>query len=463
MLTWHNILMNKLTLNNALILLIFASIIFFISHQLILPLWHDELYQLWIISKDFNSIIAITREDPNYPLQSIIYKFLFDLVGIENYENLVFIHFFSLVIVLFSLFLLRKIISFEKIIMFAIILFSSEFFLRFFFELRSYGFVFSWSVLFSSSYLLTKLRDENFYFYLLLISGLVLSALHAIAGLFVVTVMLKLIIETRHTLKRFFALALIFISCSFVLIFSSGSVIGNNQFWIDSYFNHIRNTGAFMIPAIIAGFLILTEGREKNFSKFLYDISPIIFSIIIIFTYSILTSPIYQGRYFTTFFPFLSLFLIYHLHSKHFLILKITSLFFVIVLYGPRAITPYTHLEGIIENSHQAHCKGMPLFFENESGFDSEIKFKRIFDEIVYEASQQYYSDIKRPVYSAKDAIKWWNNNYKNNSCKVVGVTTRDIIPDLSTFLKEKNNFILSKKLVDGCNENNCGIIWYKN
>ena len=151
MLTWHNILMNKLTLNNALILLIFASIIFFISHQLILPLWHDELYQLWIISKDFNSIIAITREDPNYPLQSIIYKFLFDLVGIENYENLVFIHFFSLVIVLFSLFLLRKIISFEKIIMFAIILFSSEFFLRFFFELRSYGFVFSWSVLFSSS------------------------------------------------------------------------------------------------------------------------------------------------------------------------------------------------------------------------------------------------------------------------------------------------------------------------
>ena len=94
MLTWHNILMNKLTLNNSLILLIFASIIFFISHQLILPLWHDELYQLWIISKDFNSIIAITREDPNYPLQSIIYKFLFDLVGIENYENLVFIHFF---------------------------------------------------------------------------------------------------------------------------------------------------------------------------------------------------------------------------------------------------------------------------------------------------------------------------------------------------------------------------------
>ena len=91
-----------------------ATIIYFIFFQLALPLWHDEIYQLWMVSKDFDSIITTTRADPNYPLQSIIYKFLFDLVGIENYENLVFIHFFSLAIVLFSLFLLRKIISFIK-------------------------------------------------------------------------------------------------------------------------------------------------------------------------------------------------------------------------------------------------------------------------------------------------------------------------------------------------------------
>ncbi len=438
-------------------------IFFFIAFQLTLPLWHDEIYQYWITSKDINSIITITTADPNYLLHTIIYKLFFNLLGLKNFDSLVLIHFISLLIVFFSFFLLRRVLSFERILMFAFVLFASEYFLRFFFELRTYGFVFSWSVLFSSSYLLTKSKDENFYFYLLILSGLVLSAFHALAGLLVVSVMAKFFIENNSIFKRCFVSIVILISCSFVLIFSSGSVLLNSDYHIDSYFRHIRNTGAFMIPLIITGIFLLFRMSKKKFKKILFDISPIIFSVVIIFTYSAITSPFYQGRYFTAFFPFLSLFLIIHLERKYFMGLKIASFLLIILLYGPRAITPYTNFEGIIASSHQAECEGMPLFFENETGFDSNILFRSEFDEIIYFAAEELYSNIQRPVLSAKDTISWWSNNTQNNSCKVIGITTRNVIPDLNNLSIEENNFTLSTKIVDKCNENACGTIWQIN
>ena len=49
-------------------------IFFFAAFQLTLPLWHDEIYQYWITSKDINSIITITTADPNYLLHTIIYQ-----------------------------------------------------------------------------------------------------------------------------------------------------------------------------------------------------------------------------------------------------------------------------------------------------------------------------------------------------------------------------------------------------
>ena len=453
---------DKITFDNTINLTFLVIIVFFIFFQLSLPLWHDEIYQLWIISKDIDSIISISNADPNYPLQSIIYKLLFTLFGLENYENLVIVHFLSLLIVFFSLFLLRKALSYKKIIIFAFILFSSEYFLRFFFELRSYGFVFSWSVLFSSSYFLTiKLRDEDFYVYLLFVSGLVLSALHAISGLFVVSVMLKFLIENYSAPKRFFAIILIFISSLFVIIFSSGSVLANEDFHIDSYYNHIRNTGAFMIPVIFVGVSLFTSMSKRIFNKILFDISPIIFSMIIIFGYSILTSPFYQGRYFTAFFPFLALFLIYHLETKYFSILKIASILLVIFLYGPRASTPYTNFEGMMDSSHVNQCNGVPIFTENEAGFDSKIIFRSEFEERVFYTAEEFYSDIQRPVLSADETIKWWNENYKTNNCKVVGITTRDITMVKNTFSTKKNNISLSNSLADGCIENACGTIWH--
>jgi hypothetical protein len=41
-------------------------------------------------------------------------------------------------------------------------------------------------------------------------------------------------------------------------------------------------------------------------------------------------------------------------------------------------------------------------------------------------------------------------------------VTTRDIIPKIDYSSKIGNKIIISKKLVDGCKEMNCGIIWFK-
>ena len=449
--------------NITLNLAFFVTIAFFTFYQLSLPLWHDEIYQLWMISKDFDSIIATTRADPNYPLQSIIYKLFYDWNISKNFENLVFIHFFSLFIIFFSFFLLKKALSYKKILMFAFILFSSEYFLRFFFELRSYGFVFSWSVLFSSSYFLsTKFKDDDLYLYLLFLTGIVLSAFHAIAGLFVVSVMLKFLIENNSALKRSIALILIITSTLFVIIFSSESVLENNNFHINSYFNHIRNTGAFMIPLLVAGIFILIGITKETFKKILFDISPIIFSIVVIFTYSIITSPFYQARYFVSFFPFLSLFLVHHLDLKHFLNLKIASILFIVFLYGPRAVTPYTNFEGIIENSHVAECNGVPLFVENQTGFDSKTIFQSEFHRIVYFTAEEYYSDIQRPVFSAKDTVIWWNSNHQNNDCKVVGVSIENIISDFGTLLEGKNTIDLSKKLVDGCIENECGVIWNK-
>ena len=91
-----------------------ATVIYFIFFQLALPLWHDEIYQLWMVSKDFDSIITTTRADPNYPLQSIIYKLFYVFFGFKDFENLVVLHFLSLFIILLSLFLLRKIFHTKK-------------------------------------------------------------------------------------------------------------------------------------------------------------------------------------------------------------------------------------------------------------------------------------------------------------------------------------------------------------
>ena len=88
------------------------AVFYFIAYQLQLPLWHDEIYQYWITSKDIDSIISITRADPNYLFHTLIYKLSINLFGLENFDNLVFIHFISLFVVFFSFYLLRKIISF---------------------------------------------------------------------------------------------------------------------------------------------------------------------------------------------------------------------------------------------------------------------------------------------------------------------------------------------------------------
>ena len=456
--------MNKLNNFKLLFYLAIPSTIFyFIAYQLLLPLWHDEIYQYWITKKDIDSIISITEADPNYLLHTIIYKLFLNLFGLKNFDGLVLIHFLSLLIVFFSFYLLRKILSFERILIFAIVLFASEYFLRFFFELRTYGFVFSWSVLFSSLYLLTRLKDENFYFYFLILSGTVLSAFNAIAGLFVVSVMLKFFIENSSILKRLFVLIVIFIACSQVLIFSSGSILLNSDFHIDSYFRHIRNTGAFMIPTLMTGMCLLFRISKTKFKQILFDISPIVFSVAIIFIYSIITSPFFQARYFTAFFPFLSLFLIIHLERRYFESISIAAFFLIIILYGPRAITPYTNFEGILESSHQRNCDGVPIFVENQMGFDSNILFRSKFDEIVYYTAEDLYSDIQRPVLSAKDTINWWSNNAKNNSCKIIGLSTRNEIPDPNTISIEEDNFLLSMKIVDKCKENACGTIWHIN
>ena len=439
------------------------AVFYFIAYQLQLPLWHDEIYQYWITSKDIDSIISITRADPNYLFHTLIYKLSINLFGLENFDNLVFIHFISLFVVFFSFYLLRKILSFERILLFAFVLFASEYFLRFFFEIRTYGFVFSWSVLFSTSYLLTRTKDENNYFYLFIISGIVLSAFHPIAGLFVVTLMSKFFIEKNSMLKRLFTLIVIFIACFHVLIFSSGSILLNNDFHIDSYYRHIRNTGAFMIPILITGICLLLSISQTKLKKILFDISPVIFSFIIIYAYSLITSPFYQARYFTAFFPFLSLFLIIHLERKYFMGIKIASFLLIIFLYGPRAVTPYTNFEGIIQSSHQSTCDGMPMFVDNQKGFDSNILFRSEFEKIVYYAAEELYSDIKRPVLSAKNTINWWNNNASNNSCKIIGVSTRNEIPDPNSISISENNFSLSMKIVDNCKDNACGTIWYVN
>ena len=447
-------------INILLNILIPASIVFFIFLQLSLPLWHDEIYQFWYSSKDFNFIFSTTRVEANYPLHTIIYKILLIIIGNENFEKIVLFHFISLAITFFSFFLLRKVFSFEKILILAFILFSSEYFLRFFFEIRTYGFVFSWSFLFSTLYFLTLLRDEKSYFYLLIFSGLVLSAFHPIAGLFVVSVMLKFIFENSSISKRIFSLVLIFISCSFVLIFSSGRLLMNEDFHINSYYIHIRNTGVFMIPVIITGALLLIDFSKTRFRKILFDISPIIFSMVVIYSYSIITSPFYQGRYFTTFFPYLSLFLIMHLNSKHFVVLKISSLLLIIFLYGPRAATPYTNFEGIIESSHSSECEGVPLFLENDTGLSSDTRFKSEFDEIVYYHAEEIYSGIKRPVQSTKDTILWWDENYDDYACRTIGISIGDNIPDANLLLKNKNNLTFSTKSVESCTKNRCGVIW---
>ena len=111
--------------------------------------------------------------------------------------------------------------------------------------------------------------------------------------------------------------------------------------------------------------------------------------------------------------------------------------------------------------SHVNQCNGVPIFTENEAGFDSKIIFRSEFEERVFYTAEEFYSDIQRPVFSADETIKWWNDNYQTNNCKVVGITSRDIPMDENTFSTKKNNISLSNSLADGCIENACGTIWH--
>ena len=94
-----------------------------------------------------------------------------------------------------------------------------------------------------------------------------------------------------------------------------------------------------------------TKNKFKRLKEHILILAPVILSLAILLGYSYAIKPIYQERYFITFFPLACFFFLlinknYFNRNKH-LLLSI-CLISVIFLYGPRSLVPYTNYEDLV-------------------------------------------------------------------------------------------------------------------
>ena len=439
---------------------------------------HDELFQIWALGLTYSDIINLhTGEEANYPVVSIFYKFFLENVYFFSIENLVLLNFVNVVLILLSAYLLREHLSYTGIVVFLSLLISSEFFIRMIFELRGVGFQIGFSSLFSAFFFLYLLKRRLLSLIYFLIVGLFFAALHPLCGLFVCACSFYLLLESRENLHRFL-LVLSFLFPILILIYFSFSAVSENFdddfFFVEEYFLHIKNTGAYMVPVLISFFLgTIFQVINKKFSvnQCFHYLIPLILTFVVIYAYSLISSPIFQARYFSSFFPYLCLATIFIFKDEletikpYILFACISS---VIFLYGPRAQIPFINYQGLIENTHVQECDQAPLFINHGYIFSgTENIQKNVYEEKHYRILENIYSPkVKRNLTSSLEVFQQIESIRKDfPKCKVLGGTLHKTNLSELQMKDEVESFTglnlnLEKVLLKPCIDEDCGVIW---
>ena len=449
-------------------LFLFFSVSYYLSLLNKLSLWGDELWTLSRMSIEYSNLIKPGfLNDASYPLPIAFYKLSAYIIGSGNVGIIVLSNLVNFVFIFLGFWSVRKHFSVEKITLLLSLIVSTEYFMRMFLELRHYGMILGLCTLVSCLFVRFNLEKENSIFLLCVFIGLILSLVHPYTGLFVCSIFTTMFFLTNSIYQKGTLITGIFFSVLFFLFYASRSTEG---LFIELTFNHVRNTFAFMIPALFLFTIVFYLELKKNFKRLrkqLVMIMPVLTSLGVIFAYSFLIHPIYQARYFTVFLPLTCLVLVY-ICAKDFDKVKypilLSCILTVIFLYGPRSQVPYTNYQSLVEESHIENCDGAPIFFNNSR----TLKRRNFYEETFNMASHYYSENYKRELKSYEEvlnSIEVLKKNYPG--CNIYGVTGQgeqevfaiNINKDLNK--RNLNNGLIVKEIrANNCIKPGCGILF---
>ena len=451
--------------------ILLSSVIYFLLQMSQLSLWGDELWTLSRMSIDYSDLIKPGfLYDPNYPLPVAFFKLSAYIFGSENANIIVLANLTFVLFIFLGLRLVRKYLSLEESILLLALMLSSEYFIRMYLELKPYALMFSLSFLFSCLYVRFYFDREDKIFFSTVLIGLLLSLVHPLAGLFVCSIFASNLLLTTSNFKK---ILLILGICFPILVLFLYARLSTEGIYIKLTFNHIRNAFAFMVPVVVLFFMVVYFQYQRNFSKirqsFLLYL-PVILSLSIIYLYSLIVHPLFQGRYFTIFFPLTCLVLILASTEDFYKIkypIIVTCLLSVIFLYGPRSKVPYTNFQDLILQSHHEGCLSAPIFF-NDTETPQRNNINNLYIEMYLTASKYYSKNHQRPlktyreiVYSIDELVK------KYPDCKIFGAAGQgeeEIFTErINRDLKERDldrNILIEEIKARNCIKPGCGILF---
>ena len=467
-----NTLFNRIFIDKVvfylLSLFLFLSVSYYLSLLNKLSLWGDELWTLSRMSIEYSNLIKPGfLNDASYPLPIAFYKLSAYILGSGDVSIIVLTNFVNFLFIFLGFLVVRKYFSIEKITFLLSLIVSTEYFMRMFLELRHYGMILGLCTLISCFFLRFNLEKEKSIFLLCIFIGLILSLVHPYAGLFVCSIFATMFFLTNSIYQKATLIVGISFSVLFFLFYASRSTEG---LFIELTFNHVRNTFAFMIPALFlftVVFYFEFKRKFKGLHKILSMIMPVLISLGVIYTYSFLIHPIYQARYFTVFLPLTCLVLVY-ICAKDFDKVKypilISCILTVIFLYGPRSQVPYTNYQALVEESHNEECDGAPIFFNN-----SRTLKRRNFYEETFNMASRYYSESYRRELKAYDEVLDSIEVLKKNfpECNIYGATGQGeqevfaVSINNELYKRNLNNRLIAKETrVSNCIKPGCGILF---
>lgn len=462
--------------SNKIFLLGFSLLVLIIFYYLFnsnsVSLWGDELWTLHKLDFSYSDLFYPgTLGDPNYPTKIIFFKVLSDLTSGPSPEFLVYGNIISIFFILAGMHILRTYLSMSQIILFIMILFSSEHFIRNFLEIGAYGMIMGISVLFSACFVKSIIFEDNSNFGLTIISGMFLSIWHPFSGLFVCSVFFILFLNESRALKKTIYLIGFIVPILFLFTYSIKFADGNQTFHVDLSWRRLRNLIGFMIPASFLGVLIFINHKkiDLNLKRFLIALMPIIISALIILAFSIFRQPIFQATYFMSFFPLFcfSLVILSDQLNQGIKFLTLAScLISVLFLYGPRALLPQSNFQAIIQDSHNLGCINAPIFFNNTT----HKKLNQNMQETYQFASNHYSPDFQRPIrdydFVLTNIQKIMMNNPECNIFGISGQKKQDVFKEeIEAFFQRnkpnQSSILVKSKLVDNCYREGCGMTWF--
>ncbi|MCI9434388.1 MAG: glycosyltransferase family 39 protein [Bacilli bacterium] len=299
-------------------------------------LWFDELFSIKFITRNqpFMNIFHIftSYEVYNLPLYSIFLFFFYRIFNYTKFSLLIPGMIFSIIGVIFLLRLIRNYFGKKVVILIAILIVCSSFFItNIFWEIRCYGLLFMLSSIFVYSYI-RRLGKENIKSIIILgIIGIFLSFTHWFGGILILLYFLTdvyLFLRKRINIKCFlsyFMIAIFFIPWIILIILNR--IVDISTFWLDipnllniitsiSYIFGFGNNYHitfeilyFIIFFLLAFILIFVFDKNKLSDKLNIHYHMILIFLGLVFTiyfYSVYVNPkvsLFNCRYFIVILP----------------------------------------------------------------------------------------------------------------------------------------------------------------